>query len=129
MDEKGFYAADAEFTEAVDWPVHASVRVTPTVQLAAPILIPFTALWFDDKGTSSVWLVMENGKIRPQLVKVGKAIGDRVEVVEGLEVGSRFVMRTHDGLKPDNPSQKFPNLKTRSRRGTSGDGHGHSHEE
>ncbi len=129
LDEKGFYAADAEFTEAVDWPVHASVRVTPTVQLAAPILIPFTALWFDDKGTSSVWLVMENGKIRPQLVKVGKAIGDRVEVVEGLEVGSRFVMRTHDGLKTGQSiSEISQTIKQEAGAEPASDGHDHSHE-
>lgn len=130
LDEKGFYAADAEFTEAVDWPIHASVRVTPTVQFAAPILIPFTALWWDDKGVSNVWLVMENGKIRPQPVKVGKAVSDRVEVEEGLETGSRFVTRVHVGLKTgQSVSEISQNAKKETSTEPAGDGHGHSHEE
>jgi multidrug efflux pump subunit AcrA (membrane-fusion protein) len=129
LDEKGFYAADAEFTEAVDWPVHASARVTPTIQIAAPILVPFTALWWDDKGVSNVWLVMENGKIRPQPVKVGKAVSDRVEVTEGLEIGSRFVMRTHAGLKTGQSVSEISQT-TKQENGTepAGDGHDHSHE-
>lgn len=129
LDEKGFYAADAEFTEASDWPVHASVRVTPTVQVAAPILVPFTALWWDDKGASNVWLVMENGKIRPQPVKVGKAVSDRVEVTEGLEIGSRFVMRTHAGLKTgQSVSEISETTKQENSTEPAGDGHDHSHE-
>lgn len=129
LDEKGFYAADAEFTEAVDWPVHASARVTPTIQIAAPILVPFTALWWDDKGASNVWLVMENGKIRPQPVKVGKAVSDRVEVTEGLEIGSRFVMRTHAGIKTGQSVSEISQT-TKQEAGTepAGDGHDHSHE-
>lgn len=130
LDEKGFYMADAEFTEVVHWPVHASIRVTPTVQVAAHILIPFTALWWDDKEASHVWLVMENGKIRPQPVKTGKAIGDRVEVEEGLEIGSRFVMRVHAGLKT---GQSVSEVSQPRRPGQNtepaGDGHGHSHDE
>lgn len=130
LDEKGFYAADAEFTEAVDWPVHASVRITPTIQVAAPILVPFTALWWDDKGSSNVWLVMENGKIRPQLVKVGKAIGDRVEVEEGLEAGNRFVIRVHTGLKTGQSVLEISQPATPGRAAEpAGDGHGHTHDE
>lgn len=130
LDEKGFYAADAEFTEAVDWPVHASARVTPTIQVAAPILIPFTALWWDDKGSSNVWLVMENGKIRPQSVKIGKAIGDRVEVQEGLETGNRFVMRVHAGLRTGQSVSEISQPATPGQaEEPAGDGHGHSHDE
>ncbi len=130
LDEKGFYAADAEFVEATDWPVHASIRVTPLVQGSVPILVPFSALWWDDQGLSNVWLVMENGKIRPQPVTVGKAIGDRVEIGEGLETGSRFVARAHDGLKT---GQSITDLSQQTTKEDEtepvGDGHGHSHEE
>lgn len=130
LDEKGFYAADAEFTEAVDWPVHASVRVNPTVQTAAPVLVPFTALWWDDQGSSHVWLVMENGKIRPQPVKVGKALGDRVEVEEGLEIGSRFVARVHAGLMTGQSVAEITQAaKQEGATEPADDGHGHSHGE
>lgn len=130
LDEKGFYAADAEFLEEVDWPVHASARVTPTTQRSAPVLVPFSALWFDDEDSASVWLVMENGKIRPQLVRVGKAVGDRVEIEEGLETGNRFVRRTHAGLQTGQSIvERSQETKKEEAPESTGDGHGHSHEE
>ena len=74
--------------------------------------------------------VMENGKIRPQPVKVGKAVSDRVEVAEGLEIGSRFVMRTHAGLKTgQSVSEISQTAKPEAGAEPAGDGHGHSHEE
>jgi hypothetical protein len=73
---------------------------------------------------------MENGKIRPQPVKVGKAVNDRVEVEEGLEIGNRFVTRIHAGLKTgQSVSEISQDTKKEPNAEPAGDGHGHSHDE
>ncbi len=98
LDQNGSYAADAEFIDVTDWPVHTSVRVIGK-QLGQVVLAPLTAIWWNEKGVAQVWLVMENNVIRPQEVKVGRAIGDRIEIESGLNVNDRFVMKANSDLK------------------------------
>jgi multidrug efflux pump subunit AcrA (membrane-fusion protein) len=98
LDEAGSYTADAEFTQPTDWPVHASIRVT-SEHKDEHVFVPMTAVWFDDAGASHVWLVMENNKIRPQEVNVGRTFGDKVEIEEGLSVGDRYIAKSQSGMK------------------------------
>lgn len=130
LDDNGFYAADAEFQETVDWPVHSSVRVVVTHD-DAHVLIPFSAVWWDDAGAPNVWLVMENGVIRSQAVKIGRAVGDRVEAEDGLEPGDRFVSKAGPDLKTGaSVYQEAEKVDGAAKEGgESGDGHGHSHDE
>ena len=130
LDTNGFYAADAEFTEVVDWPVHLSVRVVSS-QSGNPVLIPMKAVWWDAEGIANVWLVMENNVIRPQAVTVGRAVGDRVEIEEGLISGQRFVSKPTEGLKTGQSVTEVvatPSSGVAEPLPEGDDGHGHSHE-
>ncbi len=126
LDVNGSYTADAEFITVVNWPVHASVRVISN-QSGGSILIPFTAVWWNDKGESQIWLVMENNVIRPRAVKVGRAVGDKIEIEDGLEAGERFVARASADLKTG--QSIMGTITTTEKTEPAGDGHGHSHDE
>lgn len=130
LDDNGFFAADAEFLKPVDWPVHSSVRVIVT-RGDARVLVPFTAVWWDDSGASNVWLVMENGVIRSQAVKIGRAVGDRVEVEDGLKPGDQFVSKASPDLKTGTSVYQAVEKKEGDAKESkaSGDGHGHTHDE
>ena len=98
LDANGAYVADARFIDPVDWPVRISVRVMPPPGSTVATLIPFAAVWWDDDAQANVWLVTEEGKIRPQPIKTGRILGDRIEVAEGLQKGNRYVAKVIDGL-------------------------------
>lgn len=100
LDGNGAFVADAEFIDPVDWPVHITVRVMPPPGSMAATLVPFAAVWWDDSAQANVWLVTEEEKIRPQPVKTGKVLGDKIEVIEGLQPGNRYVAKVTDGLVP-----------------------------
>lgn len=130
LDANGFYAADAEFIDPVDWPVHVSVRVV-SARTGNPVLVPLSSVWWDAEGMSNVWLVMENDVIRPQAVIVGRAVGDRVEVEEGLLSGQRFVSKPTEGLKTGQSVTEVvatPSSGATEPLPEGDDGHGHSHE-
>ncbi len=98
LDENGAFVADAQFIDPVDWPVRISVRVMPPQGSMANTLIPFTAVWWDSNAQANIWLVTEEGKIRPQQIKTGKVLGDKIEVTEGIQKGNRYVAKVVDGL-------------------------------
>lgn len=98
LDGKGAVVADAEFIDPVDWPVGISVRVTPPANLLAAVQIPFSAVWWSDDGRPQVWLVTEENKLRPQLVELGRSLGDKIEVIEGMQQGNRYVIKATAGL-------------------------------
>ncbi|MSU75595.1 MAG: hypothetical protein EXS55_03720 [Candidatus Magasanikbacteria bacterium] len=126
LDANGSYSADADFLTPINWPVHASVRVIASHSNQS-ILVPFTAVWWNDKGIANVWLVMENNVIRPRAVKVGRAVGDKIEIEDGLEVSERFVARATLDLKT---GQSIVGTVTAPEKtAPTGDGHGHSHDE
>ncbi len=127
LDSNGAYMADADFLEKIDWPVHASVRVISEMTTKS-ILVPFTAIWWNEKGEANVWLVMENNIIRPRIVRVGRAVGDRVEIEDGLEAGERYVVKTVPTLKTGQSITELTTVKTETDE-PAGDGHGHSHDE
>ncbi len=98
LNGNGAYVADAKFMDPVDWPVRISVRVMPQHGLITSTLIPFDAVWWDEHAQANVWLVTEEEKIRPQQIKTGRTLGDKIEVSEGLQQGNRYVAKITEGL-------------------------------
>ncbi len=128
LDSNGSYLADADFTEPVDWPVHASVRVLASLTKLEEVLVSLSAVWWDDDGHPTVWLVTEENRIRPQEVKTGRTLGDKIEILEGLVQGSRIVSYATRDLKVGTQlDQLFSTINTTEEQ--QGDGHGHAHDE
>jgi membrane fusion protein (multidrug efflux system) len=73
-------------------------RVTLTVDALRRKVIPFAALRRDIDG-EYVFRVGGDNRAEQISVRSGHRLGDRVEVVEGLDVGERVVMRGFLGLK------------------------------
>lgn len=90
LDENGAYQADAEFLDPINWPANSSVRVI-SKGVSNFILVPFTAVWWDDNEVAKIWLADPEGSIKSRKVTLGRAFGDRIEIEEGLTVGDRFV--------------------------------------
>lgn len=93
LGSNGSYVADATFVDQVSWPVRASVRIMPPLGFVANIFIPLTAVWWDDNAGAKVWLVTEENRIRPQEVKLGRMLGDKLEILDGLELGNKYVIK------------------------------------
>lgn len=92
VGSQGFFIAEAEFVESVDWPANALVRVMPSAKDDA-VFIPFTAITRSQDGASSIVVLSPEGSATLRPVKTGKAVGDSVEVIEGLEVGEKYLSR------------------------------------
>lgn len=130
LDDNGQFVAEAFFDEIVDWPVHAQVRVQPESFSSNQIFIPLSAVWFDTKGVTSVWIADNQNKIAAYNVTTGRAVGDRIEIKDGLQNGDRVVLQ---------PKADFRNGDTIQESGSSGaqntgeevtpagDGHDHEH--
>ena len=72
-------------------------RVTLETARAERILIPFSALKRDREG-EFVYRLEANDKIKRSAVRSGIRIGDKIEVLRGLEPGERVVIRGFLGL-------------------------------
>lgn len=88
----GVFTAEAEFSDIVDWPVHALVRVMPS-ETNNKILIPFTALRWDENNQSHIYVAVADGKVADRIIKTGKAVGDRIEILEGLVLKQQYLAR------------------------------------
>lgn len=93
LNDNGSYVADAKFIDQIDWPVRASVRVLPPLGFVSNISVALAAVWWDDKAQANVWLVTEENRIRPQQIKIGRTLGDRLEIMEGLQLGNQYVLK------------------------------------
>lgn len=126
LDTGGSFTAEASFVGSVNWPVHASIRVIPT--RTDSIFIPLAAVWWDDDGHSNVWIVNAEGIVSPREIRVGRALGDRVEAVEGFTIGDRYLAVAQEGVKPgdkiENISQPAES-KPAEPEEEGGDGHQH----
>ena len=69
------------------------------IRLYVNISVALSAVWWDDNAQANVWLVTEENRIRPQQIKIGRTLGDRLEVLEGLPNKSRYVAKIIPGLK------------------------------
>ena len=128
LDGNGSFLADADFVDPVDWPVHASVRVLPSAIQGGQPLVSLSAVWWDDDGHPTVWLVTEENRIRPQEVKTGRTLGDKIEILEGLNQGARIVSKATSDLKTGTQLDQL-STTTEKTEEPEGDGHGHAHDE
>lgn len=66
------------------------------------ILVPVASVFKDDSGKQVVWIVKE-GLVAARPVKLGEAVGNELEIVEGLEPGEQIVVAgvalIRDGMK------------------------------
>lgn len=90
LDDGGSYQADANFIDEIDWPVNSSVRVVYS-DVSNFILVPFTAVWWNDEETAHVWMVDAEGSISARSITLGRALGDRLEVEDGLTDSEKFI--------------------------------------
>ncbi|MDQ3098140.1 MAG: hypothetical protein M3Q44_00125 [bacterium] len=125
LNNSGTYVAEAKFNESVDWPVHASVRVINEGQSNSPVFVPIAALWWDDQGTSKVWVVKDK-KATATIVKAGRTVGDRVEITSGLSPAIQYIAKAVPEIKEGSTVQEFGEGGA-ARTKTSGDGHDHEH--
>ncbi|MDO8490158.1 MAG: biotin/lipoyl-binding protein [bacterium] len=92
VGSQGTFIADAEFVEPIDWPIHALVRVMPS-QPIDTVFVPFTALVQGEDEEMMIVTVDKDGKAEMRSVKAGKAVGDTVEIIEGLQSGEKYISR------------------------------------
>jgi multidrug efflux pump subunit AcrA (membrane-fusion protein) len=90
LDETGSYMADAAFTEAIDWPVGASVRVLAP-ESSEGVIVKSSAVQFGEGGKPFVWGVTDAGRVFKRLITIGRIIGENTEAYEGLKNGDRYV--------------------------------------
>lgn len=130
IDQTGSYTAEAVFSDVTDLPVHSKVRVVATNQKTQGIFIPVSALWFDEAGKSNIWQVNEQGIANPLVVETGRAIGDKVEIINGLTRTQKYVSQVNpeikSGVKVSQTKQAGTGEEVNEE---SGDGHGHEHAE
>ncbi|MCL4704985.1 biotin/lipoyl-binding protein [bacterium] len=131
LDGNGSFLADADFIDPgdIDWPVHSSVRVLPSGDQGSQLLTSISAVWWDDDDHPTVWLVTEDSRIRPQEVKTGRTLGDKIEILEGLSQGNRIVSNATSDLKTGMQLNQLSPATEKTEEQPEGDGHGHSHDE
>ena len=130
LDDNGQFVAEAFFDEVVDWPVHAQVRVQPEIMTSNQIFIPLSAVWFDTKGVTSAWIADNQNKITAYNITTGRAVGDRIEIKEGLQNGDRLVIQPKPDFKNGDTIQESGSndaQNTGEEVTPAGDGHGHEH--
>jgi multidrug efflux pump subunit AcrA (membrane-fusion protein) len=128
LASNGSRVADATFVEPVDWPARSSVRVIGgTGQDDAPPLVSLTAIWFDDDGRSNVWRVGGDDRIEARPVKTGRSLGNRIELLEGVGLGSRIVSVAGPALRSGMKLPKAAETPRDTGEEPAGDGHDHEH--
>ena len=83
IDEKGGYQAEAVISKETVFPVGASVRLIPENSKKG-VFVNRKAILFEGV-TPFVWIVTESNTLRKQEVKVGRGLGEYVEIIAGLE--------------------------------------------
>jgi multidrug efflux pump subunit AcrA (membrane-fusion protein) len=92
LDENGSYMADAIFTEEVDWPAGASVRVLVPESSEGIIVKSSAVIFSEDGGKPYVWGLTEAGRVFKRSIIIGRIIGENTEVYEGLKNGDRYIV-------------------------------------
>ena len=100
LDASGMYMADASFTEAVAWPVDASVRVIAPDSTTS-VTIALSSVKWDESGKPQVWAVSEAGRIYTKNVTLGRTLGVNIEVYEGLKIGDKYIIKPTTELRED----------------------------
>ncbi len=82
-------------------PLAAGQSVTVMVPIGAPgevLTVPKDAIVVQPSGPT-VFLV-EDGKVNPRRVVTGDAVGNRLQIIDGLQVGDLVVTRGNERLQP-----------------------------
>ncbi len=83
IDEKGGYQAEARISKETIFPVGASIRIIPENSKKG-VFVNRKAVVFEGV-TPFVWIVTESDTLRKQEVKIGRGLGEYVEILSGLE--------------------------------------------
>lgn len=90
IDEKGGYQAEAVISKDTVFPVGASVRIIPENSKKG-VFVNRKAVVFEGV-TPFVWIVTESNVVRKQEVKVGRSLGEYVEILAGLDRGFSYLI-------------------------------------
>jgi multidrug efflux pump subunit AcrA (membrane-fusion protein) len=130
LDDNGQFVAEASFDEIVEWPVHSQVRVQLESVTSGQIFIPLSAVWFDNEGVTSVWIADEQSKITAYNVTTGRAVGDRIEIKDGVRNGDKVVLQPRADFRNGDVIQEtggISNQNTGEEVTPAGYGHDHEH--
>jgi len=130
LDDNGQFVAEAFFEEIVAWPVHAPVRVQMESVTSNQIFVPLSTIWFDKEGITSVWIADNQNKITAYNVTTGRAVGDRIEIKDGLQKGDKVILQPKPDFKNGDTIQETGGTGTNQSGEEvtpAGDGHGHEH--
>jgi multidrug efflux pump subunit AcrA (membrane-fusion protein) len=90
LDVSGSYMADAVLTDPTEWPIGSSVRVLVPLDSDSPV-VKMSAVMWDENGLPAVWAISTADRIYLKKLKVGRTIGDFIEVYDGMEKGDRYI--------------------------------------
>ncbi len=110
IDEKGGYQAEAVISKETLFPVGASVRIIPENSKKG-VFVNRKAIVFENV-IPFVWIVTENETIRKQEVKVGRGLGEYVEILSGLERDFRYLIIVDPQVVLENGKPLSEILKT-----------------
>ncbi|MCO5279803.1 MAG: efflux RND transporter periplasmic adaptor subunit [Chitinophagales bacterium] len=86
-----------------DLRVGMNVNVGVLNKIATPqIVIPYKAV-MEQLNQTLVYTVSDSNTAKPQMIKLGFKLGDKVVVAEGLKVGDKVITEGIMGLKPNAP--------------------------
>ncbi len=85
-------------TDEIAWPVYTWVRVVGSAKQDT-LFIPLSTFWCDDMGMAQVWIVNDKNQLESRDVTPGRVLGDRVEILTGLEHGDRYVSKATSNIK------------------------------
>lgn len=119
---EGAYIGEAEFVEELSWPVNAQVRVS-LKELEEKIFVPFVAVRWDEEQKAHLTVVQHDGSLSDRVVQTGRAIGDRIEIVGGLEKGEQYISGAMDSKGMGNGKILLPDSKKNDEE-SSDSGHG-----
>jgi membrane fusion protein (multidrug efflux system) len=87
--------------------VYARARLAQAVQPGA-LTVPQQALQRGPGGSATVMLVRADGKVKPQPVKTGAAVGDQWVVTDGLKAGDQVIVDGLQKARPGAPVKPVP---------------------
>lgn len=119
LDDTGSYMADAIFTDNIDWPVEASIRVISPASSNMPV-IKLSAIVWGEGGNPFVWAVSSGGRVYARHLKIGRILGTSVEIYEGLKDGDRYISTPTSEIKENTLLEEI--IKTQAPQNTGGSG-------
>ncbi len=111
IDERGGYQAEAVISKETVFPIGASVRIIPENSKKG-VFVNRKAIVFEGVNPF-VWIVTEGNTIRKQEVKVGRGLGEYVEILSGLERGFSYLVILDPNIVLENGKSMTEIIKTK----------------